>query len=71
MTISNAFSYLSATFPLPLHLLLSVTDAHFKHTFFNADSSLVPGKLIDVLLNLNPRYNQWPQRMDINIRPSL
>jgi len=52
-------------------LLLSLTYAHLKHSSFNADSSLVANNQIDVPLNLNPRHNQWPQRMDISIRPSL
>jgi len=48
-----------------------LTYAHLKHGSYSADSSLVTNNQIDVPLNLNPRHNQWPQRMDISIRPSL
>jgi len=46
-----------------LYPLLSVTNAHFRRNFINADFSVVPDTLIDVLLNyLNTCYGSWAPR---------
>lgn len=57
--------------PVPPFTSALLNLPSFETQFLPADSSLVANNQIDVPLNLNPRHNQWPQRMDISIRPSL